>query len=433
MERRVVITGIGVVSALGNNRQRFLHSLMQGYSNVKYYPHLKELAFHCCVASLPDLPEADQAVFTRTYRLTKLKSTGILYGCMAAVEAWADAGLEVRDKKDIVPYWESGCIFGSSSNGVEPIRDGIMFTDKGDYHKMGGRTAQQSMNSGVSAYIGGILGLGNQVTTNASEGATGTESILEAYRRIKRGQAKRMVAGSSEGNSPYLFGAYDGLLAEGSTYALATGMNDSPDAASCPLSTRAAGFVPGAGSGALVLEDLRTARKRGAHIYAEVLGGYANCGAMSECLSVLHHSRTAMEECIGTSLAHAKVDSGQITLVSGDLSGSVNDLNEIAAWSRALSRKGKDFPFLNAPKSILGHGLTASGAMESVACVLQLSNAFVHANRSSRPLLPGIGQWVAASRIPQKTKKNIPVDIIAKLSLGLGDINTCIILKKWKG
>ena len=433
MARRVVVTGIGVVSPVGNNKTAFLRSLVAGRSNIRTYASLAQLGFRCRIASLPDIPETEVSEFTKAYRLVKLKSTGILYGCMAGLEAWTDAGLEVMERQSRSPYWESGCIFGSSSNGLESIKDGIRLTDLCTPHKMGGRTAQQSMNSGVSAYLGGIIGLGNQVTTNASEGATGTEAILEAYHRIRRGQASRMMAGSSEGSSHYLRGAYDGLLAGEKTYALVQDRDDCPETASCPLSIRAEGAVPGAGGGALILEELTAARKRNAPIYAEVLGGHTNCGAFAEGINFIRHGSVALEECMVASLEAASVHPDEVSLVSGHLSGSVNDVEEIGCWAKALGRKGNRFPLLNAPKAILGHCLTASGILEAAACVLQLSGSFVHGNPHSRPLHPEIRKWVSAGRIPLKTRKNVPLEIVAKLSMGMGDINSCVIFKKWKG
>jgi 3-oxoacyl-(acyl-carrier-protein) synthase len=129
------------------------------------------------------------------------------------------------------------------------------------------------MGSGVSAYVGGILGLGNQVTSNSSACSTGTEAIIDAVYRIRAGLAKRMVAGGAEGASPYTWGGFDAMRV-----VLSRKFNDQPERGSRPMSASACGFVPGAGAGCLVLEELETALERGARIYGEITGAMVNCG-----------------------------------------------------------------------------------------------------------------------------------------------------------
>ena len=128
------------------------------------------------------------------------------------------------------------------------------------------------MNSGVTSYISGRLGLGNKIVTNSSACATGTQAILMGYEYIKDGYAKRMLVGSTEHVDTYVYGAFDSMRV------LSRKFNDAPEKASRPMSITAGGFVPGSGSGALVLEDLDFALERGAHIYAEVLGGNEQFG-----------------------------------------------------------------------------------------------------------------------------------------------------------
>src|SRR5690606_21838630 len=134
--------------------------------------------------------------------------------------------------------------------------------DAGKTRRLGSTSVIQTMASGISAYLGGILGCGNQVTTNSSACTTGTEAVLMAYERIKHGKAKRMLAGSCGDHGPYVWGGFDAMRILPGNY------NDNPQEASRPMSASASGFVPGSGAGALLLEDYDSAVKRGARIYA---------------------------------------------------------------------------------------------------------------------------------------------------------------------
>ena len=142
----------------------------------------------------------------------------------------------------------------------------------GKVRRLGSTAVEQTMASAVSACVGGLLGLGGQVTSNSSACTTGTEAVVDAFLQIKEGRAKRMMAGGSEGNSKYIWGSFDAMRVLSSKY------NDTPEQASRPMSASAAGFVPSSGSGVLMLEELESAKARGAKIYAEIIGGHVNCG-----------------------------------------------------------------------------------------------------------------------------------------------------------
>lgn len=443
MSRRVVVTGLGVVSSNGVGKNAFLHALQKGVSGIRYLPELEENKFICVVGGIPEISQLEKETFMDQYNLVKLRSSGILYGCMAGIEAWKDAGLDFVSEDSEVPDWDAGCIFGSVSNGLEPIEHGIRLIDKGDVKKMGGRAAQQAMNSGVSAYLGGIIGMGNQVSTNSASSNTGTESIIEAYHRIKYGYAERMLAGSSEGNSQYIWAGSDCMMIDdcifddnaSGVYAVAPGFRDNPEKASAPMSTNAVGFVHGSGAGAVVLESLESALARNANIYAEIIGGQVNAGGTrSEARTHFMNGHEGMVRCIQEAIADSKLLSERIDLISGDLTSSLErDLHEIRAWSQALGVEPANFPRVNALKSMIGYCNGAAGSIESVACILQLYADFVHPTLNSEGIQPNIAALINPSKVSSMTEWNADLQVIAKGSFGYGDVNACLIFKKWNG
>ncbi len=426
MSNRVVITGLGVASPIGVGVENFKNALINGQSGIRFNPELNELNFGCQVSGVPQLNEDLKKEFIKKYKLNKVKSTNIILGCMAGIEAWNDAQLRVTDKESQIPDWDSGCIFGTGIGGIEAVDFSVKHVDNKKIRKLGGRIAQQTMASGISAYLGGILGLGNQVTTNSSACSTGTEGIIMAYNFIKHGSAKRYLVGSSEGYSPYTWAPFDSMLA------LTRNSNDKPEKASCPMSNSSAGFVPASGAGALILEDLETAQKRGARIYAEILGGNINSGGHRGGGSMTLGNRNGVVKCITDTLKKSNITPNDIDLISGHLTSTIGDENEIKAWTEALKREGEEFPLINSLKSMIGHCLSASGSIETVALALQLYNNFVHPSLNAEQLNTEIASKISPSRIPKKTIQNITNKIASKISLGFGDVNACLVLKKWE-
>jgi len=280
------------------------------------------------------------------------------------------------------------------------------------------------MNSGVSAYLGGKLGLGNQVSTNSSACTTGTESLLMAYERIKSGQTKRMISGSTSDSGPYIWGGFDAMKV--CTYK----HNNSPESGSRPMSASASGFVPGSGAGALVLEDLESALLRGAKIYAEVLGGNVNSGGQRGGGTMTAPNPIAVQKCITQAIINSGISANDIDIINGHLTATSKDSLEIENWSRALNRKGMDFPYINSLKSMIGHCLAGAGSIESVAAVLQLKEGFIFPNINCSDLNPEITAIIDPSRIPQQRLEK-ELNIVFKASFGFGDVNGCVAFKKF--
>jgi 3-oxoacyl-(acyl-carrier-protein) synthase len=269
-----------------------------------------------------------------------------------------------------------------------------------------------------------MIGFGNQVTTNSAACSTGTESIFMACERIREGKADIMLAGSCDSFGPYIWGGFDSMRVLNRT------SNGEPEKASRPMSASAEGFIPGAGAGALVLEEREHALARGAKIYAEVLGGHVNAGGQRNGGTMTAPNSKGVVRCVQKALEDAKLRPEQVDAVCGHLTSTMGDVLEIKNWSEALGRKGNDFPFVNSLKSLIGHCLAAAGSIETVAAVLQLQNGFFHANRNIEDLHPGIASAVDPSRIPVTLQENTGFSIIGKSSFGFGDVNACLFLKK---
>ena len=423
MNKRVVVTGLGVCAPNGVGLSNFYDSLNSGASGITFHQELADLGFGCQIAGKPFITEILKETYFTPLQLKGLNSSGVVYGVMAGTDAWMDAGLKKANKDE--PDWDSGIIFGTGILGIDKLRESIYLIDGKNTRRLGSNSVMQTMASGISAYLGGILGCGNQVTTNSSACATGTEGIIMGLERIRSGKAERMLVGSCSDSGPYVWGGFDAMRILPSNY------NNNPEDASRPMSATAAGFVPGSGAGAMVLESLSSAQDRGAKIYAEILGGALNSGGQRGTGSMTAPNSVAVQRCVLDALSNAGVERAEVDVINGHLTATTKDAEEIRNWSEALGRSGKDFPYINSTKAMVGHCLAAAGSVECVASLLQYSKRVIFGNRNCLDIHPDILELVDASRIPQKTISYQP-KIIAKASFGFGDVNACIIFKEYK-
>lgn len=421
MKKRVVVTGMGVVAPNGIGIPAFLDAIQNGVSGIKFMPHYRELNFSCQVAGMPAFEWESLKNYISEVTFHGLKGTNIGYGLAAALDAWADSGMAYDTDQ---PRWETGCIFGNSIADTEAMKNVIAKVDHKEARKLGSRVVEQAMNSGVTSYVSGRLGLGNKVITNSAACATGTQAILMGYEAIKDGYAKRMLVGSAEHVDTYVYGSFDSMRV------LSRKFNDEPEKASRPMSMTAGGFVPGSGSAALVLEDLDFALERGARIYAEVLGGNTNSGGQRQGGTMTAANSTGVIRCITESMASAGITGEQVDLISGHLTATNADKQEIQNWCQALGRSGDDFPVTNSLKSMVGHALSAAGSLETVASILQIIHGFVHPNINLDDPNPEISDLVSLEKLPVKMLKK-EVNIVAKANFGFGDVNSCLILSKY--
>ena len=422
MEKRVVITGLGVVAPNGVGLDAFTFAIKNGISGIKHDAELARLQFSCQIAGKPEISTELSLQYFSELELRNFNASGILYGVIAGIDAWKDAGLAVEINEN--PDWDSGIIFGSGTSGIDKFRESIYKIDDFQTRRLGSTAVAQTMNSGISAYLGGKLGLGNQVTTNSSACTTGTESILMAFDRIKAGQAKRILAGATSDSGPYIWGGFDAMKVCTFKH------NNEPEKGSRPMSASASGFVPGSGAGALVIEDLESALARGARIYCEILGGNVNSGGQRGLGTMTAPNPVAMQKCIENAVANAKIDADDIDAINGHLTATSKDSLEIEMWTKAMNRSGADFPNINSLKSMVGHCLTAAGSIESVASVLQIHHDFIFPNINCEDLNHDIIKLIDPDKINQKLIEK-PLNILAKASFGFGDVNACIIFKKF--
>lgn len=422
MENRVVITGLGVVAPNGVGLKEFSNAIQKGTSGITFQKQLSDLNFSCCIGGVPEVSEDLKSAYLTPLQLRGFQSSGILYGCIAGIDAWKDAGFEISDSSSA--DYDSGIIFGTGTSGVEKFREAIYKLDDKQVKRLGSTVVVQTMASGISAFLGGILGLGNQVTTNSSACTTGTEAILMGYNRIKNREAKRMLVGSCSDSGPYIWGGFDAMRVM--TYK----HNDNPEKGSRPMSASASGFVPGSGSGALVMESLESALERKATIYAEVLGGHVNSGGQRLGGTMTAPNPEAVQRCITSAINNAAIHSDDIDAINGHLTATSKDSLEIENWVKALHREKHDFPYINSLKSMVGHCLAASGSIESVATVLQLKDQFLFPNINCEDVHSEILTLISEDKIVKQLKHQ-SLNIIAKASFGFGDVNACVIFKRY--
>lgn len=421
MNKRVVITGLGVVAPNGVGVPDFLHSIQNGISGLQFVPEFEELNFNCQVSGIPDFSFDMISGILPEVILSRLRSWNIGYGIKAAHEAWTDAGMALQSGEAL---WDTGCVFGNSVPDSFLNKHVIESVDKKESRKLGSRVVEQIMTSGASAYIAGIFGLGNRVLSNSSACATGTQSILTGYEHIKYGLAKRMVVGSCESVDKYIFSTFDSMRV------LSRKFNQNPGQASRPMSASAGGFVPGSGAGALILEELDTALQRNAKIYAEIIGGASNSGGQKSGGSMTAPNSEGVVKCISEALLCAGISGSCVDLVNGHLTATMGDKIEIQNWIKALDRKDKGLPLVNSVKSMVGHCLSAAGSIESIAAVLQISDQFIHPNINLEDPNPEITDLIGTESLPVHMQQQ-EVNIVAKANFGFGDVNACLIFSKF--
>lgn len=425
MSQRIVVTGMGVVAPNAIGCSDFDQALRAGRSGVRPDSRLVDLGFACQISAVPpiqeDLLQAEFDPLTRRF----LTSSGLVYGLLAAREAWRMAGLPFPEVGQ-APWADAGTQFGTGLSGVEPLREAIYKVDEGKVRKLGSRVVEQTMASGISAWLCGMFGLGNQCSTNSSACATGTESIILAAERIRQGKAKVMLAGSCDSEGPYVWGGFDSMRV------LVRQANGHPEEASAPLSARAAGFVPGAGAGALVLESLEHAQSRGATILGEYLGGAINSGGQLQGGTMTASNSEAVVRAMQMALQDAQITGDKVDAINGHLTATMGDPKEVKNWQKALNIAQGSFPFINSTKSMIGHCLGAAGSIEAVACLLQLRGGYIHPSLNAMPLHPDIADILPEKAVP-KTAVEVPnLKIIAKSGFGFGDVNAVLLLRKWE-
>lgn len=423
MTRRVVITGMGVVAPNGVGLDAYAQALRSGTSGLRHIPKMAEQKFGCTVAGVPQGTDEIAERYFDPDELLAMNSNH-RFGCIAAIDAWTDAGLPRPERGDETVDWDTGAIIGTGIGGMDTAGEKLIpMTDAGKVRRLGSTMVEQVMGSGVSARVSGLLALGNQVTSNSSACSTGTEAIVEGMYRIRSGLAERMLCGGTEGASHYAWAGFDAMRVLCRTH------NDEPEKASRPMSASAGGFIPGSGAGILHLESLESAERRGTRIYAEVLGGALNCGGHRGGGSMTAPNPESVQLCIRAAVGDAGIGTEEIDLINGHLTATGADAREVASWSKALDRTTDDFPVIMSTKSMIGHALGAAGALESVASVIMLRDGFAHPSINCEDVHPEIAAFEAS--IPHECREMPDLKTVIKAGFGFGDVNACAIFRKW--
>jgi len=301
----------------------------------------------------------------------------------------------------------------------------IPLTDGGNVRRLGSTSVEQVMSSGVSARLSGLLALGNQVTTNSSACSTGSEAISMGFDRIRSGRAKRMLCGGVEGASHYIWAGFDAMRV------LCRKFNDAPERASRPMSASAAGFVPSAGAGVLLLESLESALERDARIYCELAGSAVNCGGHRGGGSMTAPNPESVRRCIRAALDDAGLAPERVGAINGHLTATAADPREVRSWAEALGCRPDALPPITSTKSMIGHALGAAGGIESVASVLMLRGEFIHASINCEDVHEEIQPF--AGSIPHTTRELPGLEVVMKAGFGFGDVNACLVFRRWSG
>ena len=423
-ETRVVITGMGCITPNANNVDEFKSSIESGRSGIKHIPKLEELKFGCQVGG-------ECSGYEKRLEDTFLESEidamseGMKMSSLAALEAFSMAQLKPKAEDCDEVYEDTGAYIGTGIGGLDVFADWVYpNVEAKKVRRLGSSVVERIMCSGPSAKIAGLLGLGNHVSANSSACSTGTEAVIMGLDRIRSGQAKRMLVGGVEAAHPHIWAGFDAMRV------LSRKFNDQPEQASRPMSASAAGFVPGSGAGVLVIEELETALARKAPIIAEITGGALTCGGMRLGGSMTAPSSRGVIRCIRQALSDAGMQGSDIDYINGHLTATMADPIELGNWQRALECQAEDVPYINSTKSMIGHSLGATGAIETIATLLQMKYSFIHGSLNCNDLHPDIEPF--ASKVVQETISK-PINVAAKASFGFGDVNSCMIFKNWEG
>lgn len=414
---------MGVIAPNASNVREFETALRQGKSGIRFQPCMQQSNLQCQVAGQPEL-DSERIEQTFSPGILRVTNNVMLYAGLAAIECWRDAGFNYDSLDRGCTDWDTGAIIGTGIGGIDTIAQQLVpMVNEGKARRMGSGVPEQVMCSSASAFVAGLLGLGGEVTTLSSACATGTEALAQAFYALRAGRHSRILAGSAEGASVYIWAAFDAMRVCSGNF------NDRPERASRPLSRTAGGFVPSAGAGVLMLETLQSAVQRRAHIYAEVMGCAANCGGQRNGGSITAPNPVGVQRCIRSALCSANLVGSDIDYINGHLTATRADPGEVANLISALGVAPESFPWINATKSMIGHALGGAGAIETVGTLIQLDRAFIHPSINAEDLHPDV--LCIQAKIPQRCV-DAQIKTAMKVSFGFGDVNACTIFRKWE-
>ncbi len=405
--RRAVVTGIGIVSAIGNNRREVTESLRDGASGIRFCETYRDMGFRSHIHGAIRL-DPDKAV---DRRLRRFMGDGAVYNYVAMEEAIADAGLEPHD----ISNERTGLIMGSGGPSTRnQVLAADLLRDKGTTRKIGPFMVPRTMSSTNSATLAtpfGIRGVNYSITSACS---TSAHCIGNALEQIQLGKQDIVFAGGGEELHWSLSMLFDAMPA------LSSGYNDTPEKASRPFDVNRDGFVISGGGGCVVVEELAHAKARGAKIYGEIVG----YGATSDGYDMVQPSGDGAVRCMR--MAMEGLDAPVDYINTHGTSTPVGDATELEAIRTVFTNgKGNQQPHIASTKSLTGHALGAAGVHEAIYSLIMLDGDFVAASANlDEPDPAADGLALATERIDEAGLRQVMSN-----SFGFGGTNCCLVFR----
>ena len=407
--KRVVITGIGIVSPIGNNKHEVAQSLREGRSGISFSPEYAENGFRSRIHGVPKINLQERI----SKRQLRFMGPGAAFNYIAMEQAIADAGLEDND----VSNERTGLIMGSGGPSTSNFfHDHNVVKAKGSPRRMGPFMVTRCMSSTNSACLATpfrIKGVNYSITSAC---ATSAHCIGNGTEQIRYGLQDIVFAGGGEEIDWTLSCLFDAMAAMSSKY------NDDPETASRPFDATRDGFVIAGGGGVVVLEALDHALARGAQIYAEVTG----YGATSDGFDMVAPSGEGGERAMR--LATANLGDRTVDYINAHgTSTPVGDVSEVQAVRRVFSETRQ--PPISSTKSLTGHSLGATGVHEAIYSLLMMEGRFISASANVTNLDPAIEPWEIATELIE----DVDIDTVLSNSFGFGGTNATLALSRFTG
>jgi len=401
--RRVVVTGMGIVSSIGNNTQEVLASLREAKSGIVRADKYAEMGFRCQVHGAPTLDPAE-AVDRRAMRFL---GEGAAWNHVAMEQAIRDSGVEAND----ISNERTGIIMGSGGPSARAIVDAADIARSKGPKRVGPFAVPKAMSSTASATLATWFKIKGVNYSISSACATSNHCIGNAYETIQWGKQDMVFAGGCEELDWTLSVLFDAMGAMSSKF------NDTPQKASRAYDKDRDGFVIAGGAGVLVLEELEHAKARGAKIYAEVAG----YGATSDGVDMVAPSGEGAQRCMKMALSTVKAPVDYINPHA--TATPVGDLKEIEAIRAVF---GSKCPPISATKSLTGHSLGAAGAQEAIYSLLMMNNGFICESANIENLDPEFNDMPIA----RERRDNVQLGCVLSNSFGFGGTNASVVFKR---
>lgn len=406
--RRVVVTGMGIVSSIGNNTEEVTTSLREARSGISRAEEYAELGFRCQVHGAPKIDV--EALVDR--RAMRFHGRGTAWNHIAMDQAITDAGLSEQE----VSNDRTGIIMGSGGPSTRTIVESADITRQKGPKRVGPFAVPKAMSSTASATLATFFKIKGINYSISSACATSNHCIGNAYEMIQYGKQDRMFAGGCEDLDWTLSVLFDAMGAMSSKY------NDTPATASRAYDKNRDGFVIAGGAGVLVLEELETALARGAKIYGEIIG----YGATSDGYDMVAPSGEGALRCMQMALSTVK---DKIDYINPHATSTpAGDAPEIEAI-RKIFGSGEACPPIAATKSLTGHSLGATGVQEAIYSLLMMQNNFICESAHIEELDPAF----ADMPIVRKRIDNAQLNTVLSNSFGFGGTNATLVFQRYKG